>query len=84
MGSLWDDFGDDVTVAYNDGIKPAATGAYNLAKNNFNRLNGVADAAAGAATNLLDFLGGNSNILVYLGIGLVAVIVLPELIEKAI
>lgn len=77
---FWDSLSDDYMSAYNSGIKPA----YDIARHNYDRINGIADAATGAADNLLDMLGGKSNVLVYLGIGLVAVIVLPKLIEKAI
>ena len=80
MGGFWDDVSDGYQYAYNNGVKPA----YNLVKKNYNRLDNVADAANGAATNLLDILGGNSNVLVYLAIGIVAIVVVPKLIEKAL
>ncbi len=44
----------------------------------------VVDGAGKAAQGLGDLLSGNSSILMYLGIGLVAVVVLPKLIDRVL
>ena len=76
----WGDFADGYTDFYNAGIKPAV----NAFEKNYNRLDNIAEAATGAATNILDFFGGKSNFLIYLGIGIVAIVVVPKILEKAI
>jgi hypothetical protein len=42
----------------------------------------VVDGAGKAAQGLGDLLSGNSNILMYAGLGIVAVVVLPKLIDR--
>ena len=44
----------------------------------------ILDRGTAAASNLLDLIGGNGNVLIYLGIGLVAVIVLPKLLDMVL
>ena len=44
----------------------------------------VADSAGNAAGGLADLLGGNSNILLYIGIAVVAVVVLPTVLNKVL
>jgi hypothetical protein len=44
----------------------------------------VMDAGTNAAGGLADLLSGNSNILVYAGVALVAVIVLPKVLDKVL
>lgn len=44
----------------------------------------VVDGAGKAAQGLGDLLSGNSNILVYLGIGLVAVVVIPKVLDRVL
>ena len=68
--SWLDDFGE--------GFKMPFEWAYNKAA----KLDKGADKVLDGASNLLDIFTGNSNILIYLGIGIVAVAVLPTLIEK--
>ena len=68
--SWLDDFGE--------GFKMPLEWAYNKAA----KLDKGADKVLDGASNLLDIFTGNSNILIYLGIGIVAVAVLPTLIEK--
>lgn len=42
------------------------------------------DSAGSVAGGLADILSGNSNVLIYLGIGLVTVIALPKIIDKVL
>jgi hypothetical protein len=44
----------------------------------------VVDGAGKAAQGLGDLLSGNSNLLVYAGLGIVAVVVLPKLIDRVL
>lgn len=44
----------------------------------------VLDAGASAAGGLADLLSGNSSILLYLGIGIVVVTVLPTVLNKVL
>ena len=44
----------------------------------------VVDAGGKAAQGLGDLLSGNSNVLVYLGIGIVALAVVPKLIDRVL
>ena len=50
----------------------------------FDKVDNVANKALGAGGNVLDLLGGNSNTLVYIGIGIVAVAVLPTILNKVL
>ena len=44
----------------------------------------LASGAAGAAEGLASLLSGNSNILLYAGLGIVAVVVLPIVLQKVL
>ena len=78
---FWDDFAEGFTMPFKyvyskfEKIDKLADGLANAGVN-------VANAGANAAGGLADILAGNSNILLYLGIGIVAITVLPVLIEK--
>jgi len=89
MGNFWDDFATGFKMPfeyiYDHGIKPAG--------NVLDKFSGAAGKAADAAGNLVtgagnaalglgDLLGGNSNILMYIGLGILGVVVLPVLLDK--
>ena len=42
----------------------------------------AADAASGLLTSLNSLLSGNSNILLYAGIGIVAIVIVPIILQK--
>ena len=44
----------------------------------------IADKAADGASNLVDLLAGTGNILLYIGIGIAAVVILPIVLEKVL
>lgn len=81
--AFWDDFSDGFMMPFN--------WAYDKGKklDHFgdSLINGASSAVGGAADiigGLGNIFSGNSNILVYCGIAIVAVIVLPKLIDKAL
>jgi len=71
-----------------DGFKKPWVAAYNQVDKRLNQADKLADKATDGASNLLDLLGGNSNILVYAGIAIVGLIVvttvLPKVIDKVV
>jgi len=74
--TFWNDFGD--------GFSKPFKWAYGKFEKSDKAADKVLDAGTNAADGLANLFGGNSNILVYLGIGLVAVIVLPKVIDKVL
>jgi len=42
------------------------------------------DGAGSIAEGISDILSGNSNVLIYLGIGVVAVVALPKILDKVL
>ena len=44
----------------------------------------AADAASGLLTSLNSLLSGNSNILLYAGIGIVAIVIVPIILQKVL
>lgn len=89
------DFGSGV---FDKVLKPIGEKAWSFgqkALDRVDRIGAVGDKAIGAAGNVVEgagnvaqglgnLLSGNSNILVYLGIGLVAVMVVPKIIDKVL
>ena len=83
---------------YNSVLKPIGEKAWGYGQsmlNRFDNINHVADVAVGAAGNIVQgagnaaqgigsFLGGQSNILLYIGIGAAALLILPELVDKVL
>jgi hypothetical protein len=91
FNDLWSGIKDAGTTVYDSAIKPVWNKAYDMAGKTLNRFenvqNGVdklTEAGIGAGTNVLDFLGGKSNFLVYAGVVVIAVVILPKLIEKVL
>lgn len=82
---FWTGFKSPFEMVYDHGIKPGlnildkASGA---AGNIIGAAGNIAQGAGSAALGLGDLLSGNSNILIYLGFGIVAVAVLSTLINK--
>ena len=77
------------------GILNTGLGFVNKAMSRLDRIGDVGDKALGAAGQLVggagnaaegigNFLGGNSNILLYIGVGLVAVMVLPKILDRVL
>ncbi|MDR3543856.1 MAG: hypothetical protein P4L69_23310 [Desulfosporosinus sp.] len=58
--------------------------SYDQVAKRFDQADKLTDKVVGGAGNVLDILGGNFNILVYAGIGLVAVILLPKILDRVI
>ena len=73
---FWDDFKDNFAKPWK--------WAYSKFEKSDKAADKVLDAGTNAAASLADILGGNSNILVYAGIALVAVIVLPKVLDKVL
>ena len=73
---FWDDF--------KDGFAKPFEWAYHKLDKVDKASDKVMDASTNAASGLADLLGGNSNILVYAGVALVAVIVLPKVLDKVL
>jgi hypothetical protein len=69
---FWDDFGDGFEAPFKWGY------------NKLDKADKAADKALDAGNNVLDLLSGNSNTLVYIGIGIVAVAVLPTILNKVL
>ena len=73
-----------------DGFKSVPVGIYNkVIEPSLNRFNRFGDAATNAAEGigkgvqgLGDILSGNSNILLYAGLALVGVLVLPKVLDR--
>lgn len=68
--TFWNDFADGFE-------KP-----FKWAYGKLDKADKLVDKAADGAGNLVDLLGGNANILLYVGIGVLAVVVLPVVLEK--
>jgi len=82
---------DAATSTWNSALKPIGQAGYNMVQKNLSRLDNLgntADKLVGGVGNAADGLGnllaGNSNILVYLGIGALALVVVPKLIDKVL
>ena len=56
----------------------------NIADKSLDAAGNLASGAAGAANGLASLLSGNSNILLYAGLGIVAVVVLPVILQKVL
>ena len=76
---------------YNSVIKPVATLAWDRAKSTLGRFDKINDAvvnvaqgAGTAAVGIGDFLGGKSNFLMYAGVALVGVLVLPKILDRVL
>jgi hypothetical protein len=76
MGSFWDDLGDGIQMPFK-----WAYGKFDKVDHASDK---IMDAGTNAAGGLADLLSGNSNILVYAGVALVAVIVLPKVLDKVL
>ncbi len=70
----WDDFG----TGFVDGFTAIPKWAYHKGE----KIDKGADKVLDGANNLLDLFTGNSNVLIYIGIGIVAIAIVPTLIEK--
>ena len=82
MGGLGDigDFFKDVGSGMGMVFKPI----YDKGASLWNKGDKLLDKATDGAGNLLDLIGGNSNTLVYIGIGIVVVAVLPVILSKVL
>ena len=76
MANFWDDLGDGVQMPFK--------WAYGKLDKADRASDKIIDAGTNAAGGLADLLGGNSNILVYAGVALLAVIVLPKVLDKVL
>jgi hypothetical protein len=77
--------------AFNSVIKPVATAVWDRAKSTLGRFDKVNDAAVNvaqgagtAAVGIGDFLGGKSNFLMYAGVALVGVLILPKVLDRVL
>jgi hypothetical protein len=82
MGGLGDvgDFFKDVGTGMGMVFKPI----YDKGVGLFNKGDKLLDKATDGAGNILDLFAGNSNVLIYIGIGIVAVAVLPVILSKVL
>lgn len=81
--AFWDDFKDGFSKPYvwvYNKFQKADRTADRVA----DTADRVVDNAGKAADGLGNLLSGNSSILMYLGIGIVAVVVLPKLIDRVL
>ena len=93
---FFDSIGGTFKSVFQDGIydhliQPIGQKAYdmgNKAMDRFDKLSNLGDHtldAAGGAVNTLDNLfNGKSNILLYAGLGLMAVLIVPKLVDKVL
>lgn len=73
---FFDDFGEGF-------IKPFEWGYNKLTKAD-KLLDNTLDGASGLLGGISDLLSGKSNFFLYIGLGIVAVAILPKIIEKVI
>lgn len=76
MSDFWSQFGQ--------GFSKPFVGIYNLGDKAFSASENIIDGVGSAAGALDDILSGKSNFLIYAGCALVAVIVLPKLIDRVV
>jgi hypothetical protein len=80
MGGFWNDFADGFSMPFKWG--------YEKLKKADKVVDKSLDGAGSIAEGISNILSGNSNILLYLGLGVVAVgtafIVIPKLVDKVI
>jgi len=78
LSDVWDGFKSVPVGIYNKVIDPSL--------NNFNRLSGaavnIAEGAGKGVQGLGDILSGNSNILLYAGLAIVGILVVPKLLDR--
>ena len=74
--SFWSDMGD--------GFSKPWKWAYDKLDKGNKTADKVLDAGGNAADGLANLFSGNSNILVYAGVALLAVIVLPKVLDKVL
>jgi hypothetical protein len=86
---LWSGFKSVPVAIYDKVIEPVGSKAWSFASHSLDRLDQFGNAATNAAEGigkgiggLGDILSGNSNILLYAGLGIVGIIVLPKLIDR--
>jgi hypothetical protein len=72
MGEFWSDFGDGFETPFK------------WVGGKFDKVDKLTDKAADGAGNLVDLIGGNSNALIYIGIAIVAVAILPTILNKTL
>lgn len=82
-------FNSVIKPVYSSVLKPVVdrgVGFFNGALNRVDKISGAADKVIDATGNAVDgigsFLGGNSNILLYIVAGGAALIVLPKLVDR--
>jgi hypothetical protein len=76
---VWEGFQKPFKFAYNQGERVVGLGDKIL-----DAAGHAATGLGGAIEGLGSLLSGNSNILLYLGLGIVGVIVLPKVLEKVL
>lgn len=91
LNDFWDGFKSVPVGIYDKVLKPVGEKVWGVASNSLDRVDqlgnaavNVADGIGKGAQGLGDLLSGNSNILLYAGIALVGVLVLPKLIDRVI
>jgi hypothetical protein len=92
--TFWQEFSDgyeSLNTKVGDGLKAGGTYVWNRLQriNSINdHLADAADKTVTAATdvvgNVTDLLSGKSNILLYVGIGVLAIVVLPVVLQKVL
>jgi hypothetical protein len=78
---FWQDFATGFQMPFEWGYNKLSR-IDGVANNAINAAGNVVQAGGNLAGGLGDLLAGNSNILLYLGIGVVTIVVLPVLLDK--
>ena len=76
MGGFFNDFADGFSMPFKWG--------YEKLKKVDKVADKSLDGAGSIAEGISDILSGNSNVLIYLGIGVVAVVALPKILDKVL
>ena len=91
LKDFWDGFKSVPVAIYDKVLKPVGTKVWDTASHSLDRIDRIGNAATNAAEGvgkgvqgLGDILSGNSNLLVYAGLALVGIMVLPKVIDKVL
>lgn len=78
---FWDDFGDGFQMPFRY-VYNKLEKVDGVVNKGLDAVGNVVGAAGGLAGGLADLLSGNSNFLLYMGIGIVGIVALPILLNK--
>jgi hypothetical protein len=89
LSDFWEGFKSVPVGIYDKVLEPVGSKVWGVASNSLDNINRINGAVVGAAEGvgkgvqgLGDILSGNSNFLMYAGIALVGILVLPKIIDR--